>query len=175
MPLLQIATILLSRGDVYMLGEAYAFGVVWSFFLKSLGVLVLRYQRHDQEYKHPINLHIGGMEIPLGPDRAPRPVLVLVAIANLFSKQIATIYGVSFTVAFFIRLHHFRAHQRAEKVAVEAAASKNSTSTCSPDVTAGRSPRPSGLRAGGCARLQPAWRICRPSGRRPTCGGTISW
>ncbi len=34
---LQIATIVLSRGDVYLLGEAYAFGVVWSFFLKSLG------------------------------------------------------------------------------------------------------------------------------------------
>ncbi|MFT2526014.1 amino acid permease, partial [Escherichia coli] len=39
--LLQIVTILISRGDVYLLGEAYAFGVVWSFFLKSLGVLVL--------------------------------------------------------------------------------------------------------------------------------------
>jgi len=36
------------------LGEAYAFGVVWSFFFKSLGVLALRYQRHDQEYKVPL-------------------------------------------------------------------------------------------------------------------------
>lgn len=36
MALLQIATILASRGDVYLLGEAYAFGVVWSFFLKRL-------------------------------------------------------------------------------------------------------------------------------------------
>ena len=35
--ILQIATIALSRGDVYLLGEAYAFGVVWSFFLKSAG------------------------------------------------------------------------------------------------------------------------------------------
>src|SRR5205809_4401047 len=43
--LLQIAAILLSRGDLYLLGEAYAFGVVWSFFLKSVGVLVLRYRR----------------------------------------------------------------------------------------------------------------------------------
>ena len=34
--LLQIATIIASRGDVYLLGEAYAFGVVWSFFLKSI-------------------------------------------------------------------------------------------------------------------------------------------
>src|SRR5436309_6025358 len=29
--LLQLLTIVLSRGDVYVLGEAYAFGVVWSF------------------------------------------------------------------------------------------------------------------------------------------------
>jgi amino acid transporter len=99
--ILQILTIVLSKGDVYKLGEAYAFGVVWSFFLKSLGVLVLRYHRHDQEYKHPINLHIGGKEIPLGLI-CTTAVLGLVAIANLFSKQIATIYGVSFTVAFFI-------------------------------------------------------------------------
>jgi amino acid transporter len=34
--ILQAATILLSRGNVYLLGEAYAFGVVWSFFLKGL-------------------------------------------------------------------------------------------------------------------------------------------
>ncbi len=54
--LLQIVTILLSGGNVYLLGEAYAFGVVWSFFLKALGVLVLRYQRHDQEYKVPAQL-----------------------------------------------------------------------------------------------------------------------
>src|SRR5207247_6308319 len=93
--LLQIGTIALSRGDVYLLGEAYAFGVVWSFFLKSLGVLVLRYHRHDQEYKVPFNLHIGGREWPVGL-AATTLVLGLVAVANLFSKQIATIYGIAF-------------------------------------------------------------------------------
>ena len=36
---LQLLTILLSRGNVYMLGEAYAFGVLWSFVLKSWGSL----------------------------------------------------------------------------------------------------------------------------------------
>src|SRR5262249_55418194 len=45
--LLQIATILLSRGDVYLLGEAYAFGVVWSFAFKSLAMLVLRFKEPD--------------------------------------------------------------------------------------------------------------------------------
>src|SRR5262249_34701604 len=39
---LQIATIVLSRGDMYVLGEAYAFGVVWSFVFKTASVLMLR-------------------------------------------------------------------------------------------------------------------------------------
>ncbi|MEI9976031.1 MAG: APC family permease [Ignavibacteriota bacterium] len=42
---LQLITILISRGDVYMLGEAYAFGVVWSFAMKALSVLVLRFKK----------------------------------------------------------------------------------------------------------------------------------
>ena len=67
--LLQIATIIGSRGDMTILAEAYAFGVVWSFFMKALGVTVLRFQRTDQEYKVPLNFRIGGREIPgrLGP------------------------------------------------------------------------------------------------------------
>jgi amino acid transporter len=98
---LQLATIVASRGDVYLLGEAYAFGVVWSFFLKSLGVLVLRYQRHDQEYKFPFNIRIAGVEIPIGLGFTTL-VLGFVAVANLFSKQIATIYGVAFTLVVFV-------------------------------------------------------------------------
>src|SRR5258708_2662363 len=99
--LLQIVTIALSRGDVYLLGEAYAFGVVWSFFLKSLGVLVLRYLRRDQEYKFPINFRLAGVEIPVGL-AATTLVLGATAIANLFSKRFATIYGIAFTIALFI-------------------------------------------------------------------------
>jgi amino acid transporter len=99
--LLQVFTILASRGDIYVLGEAYAFGVVWSFFLKSLGVLVLRFKRNDQEYKHPGNFTIGGREIPAGLFLTTS-VLFLVAIANLGSKRIATIYGLSFTLLLFV-------------------------------------------------------------------------
>jgi amino acid transporter len=100
MALLQVATIIISRGDVLLLGEAYAFGVVWSFALKALGVLVLRYQRHDQEYKVPLNITIGKIEIPIGLGLTTA-ILFLVGIANLFSKQVATIYGVSFTVVLY--------------------------------------------------------------------------
>ena len=96
----QLLTIIASRGDVYLLGEAYAFGVVWSFALKGMGVLALRFQRHDQEYKTPLNLHLGKFEVPVGLG-VTTLMLFLVAIANLFTKQIATIYGVSMTVALF--------------------------------------------------------------------------
>jgi amino acid transporter len=98
--LLQILTIAGSRGDVYLLGEAYAFGVVWSFAFKALGVFALRYQRKDQEYKTPGNLRIGKIEIPIGLG-ATTSVLFLVAIANLFSKRIATVYGLGFTIVLF--------------------------------------------------------------------------
>jgi hypothetical protein len=69
--------------------------------MKSLGVLVLRFHRHDQEYKTPINIRIGGREIPIGLILTTS-VLFMVAIANLFSKVVATIYGVGFTVVLFV-------------------------------------------------------------------------
>jgi amino acid transporter len=113
MALLQIATILLSRGDVFLLGEAYAFGVVWSFALKALGVLVLRYQRHNQEYKFPFNFNLGKVEIPVGLI-VTTLILFLVAIANLFTKKIATTYGVSFTIVLYI-LFTISEHANAKK------------------------------------------------------------
>ena len=99
--ILQLITVILSRGQTYLLGEAYAFGIVWSFFLKALSVVVLRFQRHDQEYKTPGNITIAGREIPFGLILTTL-VLFFVAIANLFSKRIATISGVSFTAILFV-------------------------------------------------------------------------
>ena len=99
--IMQILTIVLSRGDMVLLGEAYAFGVVWSFALKALGVLALRFQRHDQEYKVPFNFHAFGKEIPVGLG-VTTLVLLATAVANLFSKQYATKFGIAFTIGFFI-------------------------------------------------------------------------
>ncbi len=99
--LLQLLTIIASRGDVYLLGEAYAFGVVWSFALKGIGVLALRFHRTDQEYKTPLNFRIGRTEIPAGLIILTS-ILLLVAIANLFTKKVATIYGISFTIVLFL-------------------------------------------------------------------------
>src|SRR4029077_10431935 len=64
---LQILTIVLSRGNIFLLGEAYAFGVMWSFALKGLAVLVLRYKQPGQrEFRVPFNVKIGSLEIPVG-------------------------------------------------------------------------------------------------------------
>jgi hypothetical protein len=117
----QIVTIIGSRGNMYLLGEAYAFGVVWSFFMKSLGVLVLRFQRHDQEYKTPLNFKLGGTEIPVGLALVTT-FLFLIAIANLFTKKIATIYGVSFTVVLvilFIASEYINSRRRASRKPLE--------------------------------------------------------
>jgi amino acid transporter len=99
--ILQIATIVISRGDMTMLGEAYAFGVVWSFAMKSLSVLMLRYkQPGGREWKVPLNFHIGKTEIPLGL-MAITVALFALAVINVLTKKVATISGVTFTIIFF--------------------------------------------------------------------------
>ena len=63
--ILQIFTILASRGDVYVLGEAYAFGVIWSFTFNSLSMLVLRFKyKGVRGWKVPPNVTIAGTESP---------------------------------------------------------------------------------------------------------------
>jgi amino acid transporter len=99
---LQVFTILLCRGDIYVLGEAYAFGVVWSFVFKSLAVLMLRYKdKAPREWKVPLNIRIGNTELPLGLITI-FAVLFMTACLNLLTKKVATISGCLFTVAFFI-------------------------------------------------------------------------
>ena len=100
--ILQLITIVISRGDVYMLGEAYAFGVVWSFAMKALSVLVLRYKQPGaREWKVPLNFHIKGREVPVG---LALITIVLFALAciNVVTKKVATISGLTFTAAFFV-------------------------------------------------------------------------
>jgi amino acid transporter len=98
---LQLLTIVLSRGDVFVLGEAYAFGVMWSFSMKGLAVLVLRYTEPGQrEYRVPLNFHIGKIEIPLGLALITLTLIALCTV-NLFTKQVATISGLAFTLVFF--------------------------------------------------------------------------
>jgi amino acid transporter len=98
---MQLLTIILSRGDVYQLAALYAFGVIWSFTMKALAVLVLRFtEPGNRAWKVPGNLHIGKTEVPLGLV-AISAVLFITAIVNLFTKYQATIAGLVFSVAFF--------------------------------------------------------------------------
>jgi amino acid transporter/nucleotide-binding universal stress UspA family protein len=98
---LQLLTIIASRGNVYLLAALYAFGVIWSFAFKALAVLVLRYtEPGNREWKVPGNLTIAGKEIPLGLVFITI-VLFSTAVVNLFTKQAATIAGISFSAVFF--------------------------------------------------------------------------
>ena len=103
--LLQISTIVLSRGDMYVLGEAYAFGVIWSFVFKTLSVLILRYkEKYHRLWRMPLNLRFfrpGGQDFPLGLTLTFL-VLFATAVINLLTKQVATISGVGFTLALFL-------------------------------------------------------------------------
>ncbi|HEV3205916.1 MAG TPA: APC family permease [Terriglobales bacterium] len=98
---LQLFTILMTRGNVYLLGEAYAFGVIWSFTFNSLAMLVLRFKyKGARGWKVPPNLTIAGCELPVGL-ASVFLVLLCTAIVNLFTKSIATVAGVSFAAGFF--------------------------------------------------------------------------
>jgi amino acid transporter len=99
---LQLLTIVLTRGNVFTLAGLYAFGVVWSFAMMALAVLVLRYtEPSKREWKVPGNIPLGhGRELPLGVILIAT-VLFITAIVNFFTKYQATIGGVSFSLVFF--------------------------------------------------------------------------
>ena len=98
---LQILTIVLSRGNIFLLGEAYAFGVMWSFAMKALAVLLLRFTEPGQrEFRVPLNLKLTHRELPLGLGLITLILLALCA-TNLLTKQVATISGVAFTLVLF--------------------------------------------------------------------------
>ena len=164
----------LSRGDVYLLGEAYAFGVVWSFFLKSLGVLVLRYQaarpgiqvpgqlphRRPRDSGRPGRHHAG--PVP-GGHRQP----VLEADRHHLRRRLHR--------RAVRHLHHLRAASTARKRAREEGGPRG----IQPRHAAGghrrHRARAARLRAGGGPRLQPHVAPAERAARRPTCGGTTSW
>src|SRR6202789_2850865 len=99
--MMQLLVIFLSLGNVYVLAALYAFGVIWSFAMKSIAVLVLRYtEPGNRQWKVPGNLHIGKTEIPVGLILISA-VLLITAIVNLFTKYEATIAGLIFSAVFY--------------------------------------------------------------------------
>src|SRR5262249_30640620 len=99
--ILQILTIILSGGNIFLLGEAYAFGVMWSFAMKGLAVLVLRDKhRGGRGFCVSFNFKIRNGEISVGLGLITLTLIALCLI-NLLTKQVATISGVAFTIIFF--------------------------------------------------------------------------
>jgi amino acid transporter len=98
---LQILTIIGSGGNIIYLGEAYAFGVVWSFAFNAIATLVLRFKRREgREWKVPANIRIGQTEIPVGLIIIAC-VLISIALINLLTKEVATVAGIALTIVFF--------------------------------------------------------------------------
>ena len=110
---LQIATIVLCGGNVIVLGEAYAFGVVWSLVFKCLSMLLLRFTEPDRYrgYRVPLNIRLGRRKAPVGLALIFL-VLLAAALANLLTKTVATVSGVAFTAIF---LTAFAATERYRK------------------------------------------------------------
>ncbi len=99
---LQLFTIIASRGNVITLGEAYAFGVIWSFTFNSLAMLVLRWKyKGERGWKVPINIRIGKVELPVGLF-CVFLVLFSTAVVNLFTKSVATKSGILFAATFYV-------------------------------------------------------------------------
>src|ERR1700723_766023 len=100
--LLQIVTIFISHGDVTFLANLYAFGVIWSFAMNGLAVLVLRYTRPGpRDFQVPLNFIIGNTQIPLGLALITI-TLFLIAFVNLFTKPVATMAGGVFSILLYI-------------------------------------------------------------------------
>jgi amino acid transporter len=97
----QILTILASRGDVTFLANLYAFGVIWSFTMQGIAVLVMRYTHKEaREYCVPLNVPLGKTKLPVGLALITL-VLFLIAIVNLFTKPDATVAGLIFSFVMF--------------------------------------------------------------------------
>jgi amino acid transporter len=157
--IMQIVVIIASLGNVNTLGEAYAFGVIWSFVFMTMSMTVLRFKdKRHREYEVPFNIRTktrDGKQIdfPLG-IFAVFLILFSTALINLFTKKTATIWGCGFTAGFLLvfiiveRWSHSRhggKHEHLEQfnerssdaVSIEAMGLKNPN----PIVVAARGPR----------------------------------
>jgi len=102
--IMQLIVIVASAGDVDTLGEAYAFGVIWSFVFMTMSMAFLRLKdTTPRQYRVPLNFHKrtkeGELDLPIG-IFAVFLILASTALINLLTKKTATIWGVGFTLGF---------------------------------------------------------------------------
>ncbi len=97
----QIVVIILSRGDIYLIGEAYAFGVMWSLVFKTLSLIILRFNPDmPRDWMFPVNVRAGRFNIPVGMI-VVFLVLLAASVMNLMTKRVATIAGLFSTLALY--------------------------------------------------------------------------
>ena len=111
---LQIMTIFISRGDVTFLANLYAFGVIWSFTMNGLAVLVLRYTRPGPARIPGAVQFLYSRRANSRWSRLDHADAFLIAVTNLFTKPVATMAGGAFSILLFIvfTISERRAHQR---------------------------------------------------------------
>ncbi|MBQ4493528.1 MAG: APC family permease [Elusimicrobiaceae bacterium] len=104
--LMQVGVILLSGGKLYLIGQAYAFGVLWSFVLEMTSLVILRFKNREQkrDFMMPFNIKFDHYYIPIGGAFVVLAVVSL-AVVNLFTKKVATISGISFAALLFLVFH----------------------------------------------------------------------
>ncbi|MEW5951319.1 MAG: APC family permease [Elusimicrobiota bacterium] len=100
--LLQALIVILSGGDIFLLGEAYAFGVLWSLSFNVASIIVLRFKKseNNEEWIFPFNISWDKYKIPVGLFLV-FTVLISVSLTNLLTKKIATISGILFTLILY--------------------------------------------------------------------------
>ncbi len=110
--IMQLFVIVVTRGNIIVIGEAYAFGVIWSFTFNALAMLVLRWKyKGERGSKVPINIKIGGQELPIGLFSVFL-VLLTTAVVNLFTKSVATVSGIIFAAVFFFVFSYSERHNK---------------------------------------------------------------
>ncbi|MBV8782268.1 MAG: amino acid permease [Phycisphaerae bacterium] len=103
--IMQVMVIIASLGNVNTLGEAYAFGVIWSFVFMTMSMAVLRFKDlSPRQFETPINISIPRGEgqvlrVPIG-IFAVFLILISTALINLATKKTATLWGIGFTGIF---------------------------------------------------------------------------
>lgn len=102
----QILIILISGGDIFLLGEAYSFGVLWSLTFDTLSMIILRFKKREEEreWMFPFNIKMDNVYVPVGMV-AVLMVLLAATGMNMLTKKVATIGGVLFTLTFFTIFH----------------------------------------------------------------------
>ena len=154
--MLQIATIIGSRGDMTISGRSVRVRRGVELLHEVAGRAGAALPAARSGIQIPVQLPASAdVEIPVGLG-VTTLVLGFVAIANLFSKQIATKYGVAFTIVFFVMFtisEHINLRKQlaaSEKKGTGAVQSGSPAADRPPSLA--RAPR---LRAGGRARLPP--------------------